>query len=220
MEETNFVLLWKEQYEKIDQALVINKKLLLDSISQKAENALRSLIRSKAIGVTAAILYLAVLGFFLFIALFHYRPAANYFIISIGAIFLFNVKAIYDYIRHMVMAGSIDYNGNVVEIQQRLNLLQLSIARHIRTMFLQMPFWTTFFLSSTWFPSQVSGGYVALQITLTSLFAGGAVFLYRNLTPKNMEKRWVKSILSGAGAKKVTKALVFYKEIEEFKVSA
>ena len=32
MEETNFVLLWKEQYEKIDQSLVINKQLLKEII--------------------------------------------------------------------------------------------------------------------------------------------------------------------------------------------
>jgi len=28
MEETNFVLLWKEHYEKIDQALALNKQIL------------------------------------------------------------------------------------------------------------------------------------------------------------------------------------------------
>ena len=37
MEETNFVLLWKEQYEKIDESLAINKQLLKEVISQKAE---------------------------------------------------------------------------------------------------------------------------------------------------------------------------------------
>ena len=220
MEETNFVLLWKEQYEKIDQALVINKRLLHDSLSQKAENTLRSLIRSKALGVVAAILYLALLGFALFVAFRHYSPAANYFIVSIGAIFLFNVKAAFDYIRHMVIVGTIDYNGSVVEIQQRLTMLQLSIIRHIRTMFLQLPFWTTFFLSSAWFPSKVNGGYVALQITITGTFVWIALFLYRSLTAQNMGKKWVKSILSGAGATKVTKALAFYTEIEEFKVTA
>ena len=47
MEETNFVLLWKEQYEKIDQSLVINKQLLKEVVNQKAESSLQSLIRFK-----------------------------------------------------------------------------------------------------------------------------------------------------------------------------
>ena len=48
MEETNFVLLWKEHYEKIDQSLAINKRLLKELLHQKAGTAVRSLIREKA----------------------------------------------------------------------------------------------------------------------------------------------------------------------------
>ena len=62
MEETNFVLLWKEQYEKIDQSLAINKRILKETISQKAKSALRSLIRIKAIGIIAAVIWLLLLG--------------------------------------------------------------------------------------------------------------------------------------------------------------
>ena len=48
MEEPNFVLLWKEHYEKIDQSLVINRQLLKEVISQKAESALQSLYLATA----------------------------------------------------------------------------------------------------------------------------------------------------------------------------
>jgi uncharacterized membrane protein len=217
MGETDFVLLWKEHYEKIDQSLHLNRKLLEYTISEKAEKTLRSLVRSKMMGMAAGVLYMLLLGIPLFFAVMHYRPAANYFIVSIGAIFLINIKAIYDYIRHLALINSINYDDSVVEIQQKLNRLQLSIARHVKIMFLQLPFWTTFFLSGSWFPSQVNIGYVILQIFVTLIFTIAAIFLYRNLTPKNMEKKWVRSILSGAGGKKVRKAIAFYKEIEAFK---
>jgi len=217
MEETNFILLWKEQYEKIDQSLVINKRLLKESISQKAESQLQSLIRSKAIGAVIAVLYLVLLGIVLSYAILNYSPTAIYFIMSIGSIFLINVKALHDYIKHLVWANNIDYNGDVVAIQQKLTRLQLSIANHIRVMFLQLPFWTTFYLSSEWFPAEMGWRYIVFQIFLTGSFAYLAYFLFRNLTLANLNKKWVRSLLSGAGGKKVMKALAFYQEIESFK---
>jgi len=216
MEELNFVLLWKEQYEKIDQSLQINRRLLKERLQQKAQTALQSLVWSKAIGIVIAVVYLILLGLALSFAVIHYSSAANYFIVSIGAIFLINIKALYDYIHHIVLAGAIDYSGSITAIQQQLNRLQLSIARHIRITFLQLPFWSTFFLSSKWFPSAVSWVYILFQCLLTILFVGIAVYLYKNLRLQNLHKGWVRSLLSGAGGKKVRNAIEFYTEIETF----
>lgn len=216
MEETNFVLLWKEQYEKIDQSLAINKRILKETISQKARSALQSLIRIKATGIVAAIIWLLLLGASLSIAVLHYSSAANYFIVSVAAIFIINVKALYDYIKHLVWVNNIDYDGSVREIQIKLARLQLSIFQHVRIMFLQLPFWTTFILSDNWFPQHVSWMYIIFQILFTASFTYLAFWLYKNITLANANKKWVKSLIEGAGGKSVTKALEFYKEIEEF----
>lgn len=217
MEETNFVLLWKEQYQKIDQSLEINKQLLKEIISQKAESALQSLIRFKRRGIVLAVVYLILLGIIFFFAISHYTSAANYFIISIGAIFIINVKALYDYIKHLVWANSIDYNGSITEIQQKLNRLQLSILRHSRFMVLQFPFWTTFFLSNKWFPQSVSWGYIFFQVAMTGSFTYLAYWLYKNQTMENANKKWVRIFIEGSGGKSVMKAISFYQEIENFK---
>src|SRR5262245_54602229 len=110
MEETNFVLLWKDHYEKIDQTLAINKRLLQELITQKANTALNSLVRQKAFGIVAAVIYMVILGAVLFVAFRNYSPAANYFIVSIGLIFLINIKALADYIRHLIVIQSIRYD--------------------------------------------------------------------------------------------------------------
>jgi len=219
MEETNFVLLWKEQYEKIDQSLVINKQLLKEIISQKAESALQSLIRFKTRGIVAAVIYLILLGIVLFYSISHYSSAGNYFILSMGAIFLINVKALYDYIKHLVWANNIDYNGSITEIQQKLAKLQISILRHSRFMVLQFPFWTTFYLSDKWFPHSVSWGYIILQFLLTASFTFLAYWLYKNQTMENANKKWVKTLIEGSGGKSIVKAIAFYKELETFKTS-
>ncbi|HTE23573.1 hypothetical protein [Flavitalea sp.] len=217
MEEVNFVLLWKEQYEKIDQSLQINRRLLKDSLHQKAETALQSVVRTKQIGIAIAIIYLILLGLVLSYAIVHYSSAANYFIVSMGAIFIININALYDYIRHLVWAGAIDYSGSITVIQQQLNRLQLSIARHIRVTFLQLPFWSTFYLSDRWFPSEMGWGYIVFQCLLTLSFVTIALYLYKKLRLENLDRQWVRSVLSGAGGKKVRNAIEFYTEIENFK---
>ncbi len=217
MEETNFVLLWKEQYEKIDQSLAINKQLLKEVISQKAESALQALIRFKTRGIIAAVIYLILLGVVLFYAISNYSSAANYFIISMSAIFLINVKALYDFIKHLIWTNNIDYNGSVTEIQGKLAELQLSILQHSRFMVLQFPFWTTFYLSDKWFPYSISWGYIIFQFILTASFTWLAYWLYKNQTLENSNKKWVRIFIEGSGGKSVMKAIAFYKDLEAFK---
>jgi lysylphosphatidylglycerol synthetase-like protein (DUF2156 family) len=132
-------------------------------------------------------------------------------------IFLINVKALYDFIRHLIWANSIDYNGSVTEVQGKLTELQLSILRHSRFMVLQFPFWTTFYLSDKWFPYSISWGYIIFQIILTASFTYLAYWLYKNQTVKNANRKWVKTLIEGSGGKSIRKAIEFYKDIEAFK---
>ncbi len=215
MEETNFVLLWKEHYEKIDQSLAINKRLLKELLQQKAGTAVRSLIREKAFGIVAAVVWLVILGALLSVAIAHYSSAANYFIVSIAAIFLINVKALYDYIRHLILIHSIRYDASVAAIQNKLRRLQLSLLRHTRIMVLQFPFWTTFYLSDKWFPGATSVGYIVLQLLVTGSFTWFAWWLYTKQTPTNLDSRWVRVFISGIGGKALLNAMQSYQELEE-----
>lgn len=217
MEDSNLALLWKEHQKKIDQTLFINKQILNAVVRHNSEIALRSLVRFKTKGVISVVVYLALLGLLLFYAITHYSSSANYFIASFTVIFLINVKALCDYIKHSIWLKNIDYDNNITETQQRLNRLQLSIFQHTRFMFLQLPFWTTFYLSNKWFPHSVSLGYIIFQILFTGIFLYLSYFIYRNLTIQNANKNWVKIIINASGGKYVRKALDFYDEIEQFR---
>ena len=80
-------------------------------------------------------------------------------------------------------------------------------------MCLQFPFFTTFYLSNTWFPQEVGLGYIMLQIFMTGSFIFFSYWLYKNSKPENLNKKW----FAGSGGKSVMEALSFYKEMEEFK---
>lgn len=217
MEDTNFVMLWKEHYEKIDRSLAINKKLIRDLTNQKAEAAIQSLVRHKKRGIIAVIFYLLILGALLFFSIADYKSEKNYFIFSIAAIFIVNVKALYDYIKHLAWAKKINYNGNVTDIQQQLSKLQFSIINHAKIMCLQFPFFTTFYLSNKWFPQEVGMGYIIFQLILTGSFTYLSYWLFKNHTIENLNKKWFRNMIAGSGGKSVVKAMDFYKELEEFK---
>ena len=87
-------------------------------------------------------------------------------------------------------------------------------------MVLQFPFWTTFFLSDTWFPGATSAGYIVLQILVTGSFTWFAWWLYKKFTLTNLDNRWVRVFISGIGGKALLNAMRSYQELEELETPA
>ncbi|MGN5954024.1 hypothetical protein ACP6L2_05345 [Sphingobacterium lactis] len=217
MEDNELLYLWKTQNDKVEQTLTINKKLLFETINQKAKSSMGSLRRLKTIGIVSFIHYLLILGWLLVYAFSHLPLFPFYFIISLTAIFLINLRGLFDYIKHLILVNNIDYDGSITEIQQRISFLQFSIVNHTKIMVLQLPFWTTLYLNDTWFPGQVGMPYIIFQILLTGSFTYLAYWLYRNQNMENLKKKWYRTLIAGSGGKSVERALAFYKEIESFK---
>lgn len=217
MENTELITIWKQQDSKIEKTLAINEFLLKEVINSKAKTSIKSLIKLKTIGIVAAILYLLFLSYLLVLALSYYSSALNYFIVSVSVIVLFNIKAFADYIKHLVWINNINYNGTILEIQQQLSKLQLSIIKHSKTMCLQFPFYTTFYLSDKWFPYDVGIGYIIFQVLLTGSFTYLSYWLYKNHKFENLKKKWFRNLIAGSGGKSVMKAMEFYNEMEDFK---
>lgn len=216
MENIELISIWKEQNAKIEKSLAINKRLLKETIGLKAESVLKGLIKLKTAGIIAFVFYLLLLGYALVYAISHYSSASNYFIISVAAIALVNIKGFADYIKHLVWTSNINYEGSVIEIQKQLSKLQLSIIDHSKIMCLQFPFFTTFYLSNSWFPQDVGLPYIMLQIAITGSFIFFTIWLYKKHKPENLNKKWFRNLIAGSGGKSVEKALEFYKEMEEF----
>ena len=216
MENIELINIWKEQNAKIEKTLTINKLLLKETISQKAESALNGLVRLTTAGIIAFVFYLLLLGYILFYAISNYSSASNYFIVSMSAIALINIKGFADYIKHLAWTKHINYNGSVMQIQKQLSKLQLSIINHSKIMILQLPFWTTFYLSDSWFPQDIGFTYILFQIAIIGSFIYLTYWLYINHKSENFNKKWFRNMIAGSGGKSVEKALEFYKEIEEF----
>lgn len=216
MENIELINIWKEQNAKIEKSLAINKLILKETIGQKAESALKGLVKLKTAGIVAFVFYLLILGYVLFYAISNYSSASNYFIVSMSVIALINIKGFADYIKHLAWTKNLNYDGSVMEIQKRLSKHQLSIINHSKIMILQLPFWTTFYLSNSWFPQDIGFIYILFQITITGSFIYLTYWLYKVHKLENLNKKWFRNLLAGSGGKSVEKALEFYREIEEF----
>lgn len=218
MENIDFINIWKAQNTKIEQALALNLKLLREIVDGKAKSAIRSLTILKSALLFFGVLYLIALGGLISFALSRYSPAWNYFIVSIAAIFAINLFAVITYIKHLVWLSEINYDGAIADIQQKLSQLQLSIIRLTRIMYLQTPFFTTFYLSSNWFPQLTPWPYTLFQLILTGAAIYSSWWVYKNMIVENIDNKLIKSLLSGSGRDTVRKAMDFYKEIEEYKI--
>lgn len=140
MENIELINIWKEQNAKIEKTLAINKLILKETISRKAKSSLNGLVRLTTAGIIAFVIYLNILGYALFYAITNYSSANNYFIVSVSAIALINIKGFVDYIKHLAWTKNINYDGSIMEIQKQLSKLQLSIIDHGKFMCLQFPF--------------------------------------------------------------------------------
>ncbi len=207
MEETDVKKLWQLYDNKLEKSLTLNHKIIREIQSQKAENSINSFRKTQVLGILAGILWIVFLGFLVLNSL-----DKIYFAISAGAILLFNVYAVVAYIWTVVIINGINIAGNITETQQKLTLLQNSFTKIGRVLILQAPFYCTF-----WYTDELvaHGGttFWLIQLLVVSFFTGISIYLYRQLTPENNHKKWVRAI----GDSKLRKAIEFLNEIEEFK---
>lgn len=216
METNDLIALWKTQDQPLQNHLNLNDASLRDMLNTKANSFLQKMIRYKSIGIVSFVMYILFLSFLLQYAFSRYSTSWNYFIISVTCILIINLKGLYDYIHHIWLARNIRLDNNVISIQLALSDIQFSIMKHERLMGLQFPFYTTFYLSSNWFPHQVGWGYIVFQIGLTAIFCGISIFFFFIHRPENNEKQWYQ-FFRGSGSHSITKALQLYRDILEFK---
>ena len=220
MEDQELLRLWKKQENKIDELLNINSQLLKEQISQKARKALVGLKAEKVLGIVTGAIYILFLGALLGIGVAATPYKIDFFVLSIGAIFLVNLKVFIDYIRHLVMVSQINFERPVADIQEQLLTLKLSLINSTRFVVLQIPFYTTWHLSNSWFPNHVNPSWVIIQYVITGLFACLAVFLFWYIKPKNAGKKWVKWVISSAGISHIEKSLIQLQELKDFKADS
>lgn len=211
MEDFSLKNIWSSYDNVLEKSINLNTHLLEELQKQKIRFSFRSLLHAKIFGLAIGIACILSMAWVLF-----YFHSQVIFTISFSMIFIFNMIATVGYIRHIFLIAHLNFSKSIANTQEKLASLQAAIIRHFRILCLQLPFYTTLFIPDILL-KEGSVTYWAVQGTVTALFILAAVWLYKNISYKNINKKWLKKLIEGDGGTTVSKAIVFIKEIGEFK---
>jgi hypothetical protein len=215
MEDITLKNLWKAQDEKLDRTMKQNLFIIESIQKQKAKSRLKGLARLKLVAVILGILW----ALFLAVLIYGNRLQNIYFTVSLGMIILITIGATVAYIRHIVLIKQLDYSQSITDTQKKLAKLQASTFKN-RFILLQTPFYTTWFWSTEMMQASVIK-FCLIAVPITLLFTILTIWLYRNLTPLKMHKKWVSFLLKNDPEQApVIQAQKFLNEIKEFRTAS
>ena len=218
MEDLELQNMWKAYDRKLEEARVLNLQswvLNLHSLetiqTYKAKSKLDALASFNKWAVALGIVWML----FLAILVYGNRFQNPYFTVSVGMILLFTLIAVGAYIWHIIIIKRIDYSQSITDTQKKLAQLESSTFLSTRIVWLQMPFYTTWFWHSQW---MMDKNFWLVSFPITIGFTFLAIFLFRNLTQDNLHKKWVRTLMmSGPEYTSILKARDFINEIEKYK---
>src|SRR3569833_186987 len=211
MEELDIKQLWHAYDLKLEQSLQLNKQIMRELQTQKAEDNIGAFKRNQIAGLVLGILWIAVLVFFTF-----HAGGYPYFAGSIGLIAVFNIFAVAAYVRHLALLDSISITDSVTDAQQKLAAIQMSLSYVGRIMILQAPFWCTFWYNQD-LVNHAGTQFWVINLSVVASFLVLSVYLFQKLSYKNIHMKWVKAFNESFGGKKLIIAMEFLKDIEAYK---
>ena len=215
MENIDLIALWKEQNQKIEQNLKINKQLLEENLDGKIKTTLSGLKSIRIVGIVFGVIWCVLMAFIVIVS-WH---QTNWFFKSALIIHIaVSIAAIGLYIYHLVLLNNFNNNQSVLHAQEQLFKLQLSNLKTLGILWLQLPVFSMWFMSNEWLQnSPTTFWFIQMPIVLIQAIIG--VWLYKNLNIKNHEKKWFKWFISKGEFGKIKKANDLLREIENLKSS-
>jgi len=212
MDHLEMINLWKKYDEKLEKTLSINYRLITELQQQKAKKALKPAKRIKLFGIIIGIIFVLFLSFLAFHSL---TLEKIFFTGSLIAIIVFTLIAIIAYIYHIKLINDIDHSESIMQIQHKLSKLQLSTIKTTAVLFLQTPFYATWFISFKWIEESPMSFYF-IHLPIVALLAFTGIWLYRNIDSKNAEKKWFRVLMGDKEWASTIKSARFLQEIESF----
>ena len=206
--------------QKLEQAQVLNMQSWVLNVQcfetlqkNKAHSKLKALINFKLFAVGLGILWVVFLCYIFYFSL---QRTSIFFLVSCGAVILFTSIAIIVYIHHIYLLSKINNSENVVSAQERISKLKLSTINISRILFLQSPFYCTFWWTTKMIvDAPFSFWFISFPVAL--LFTFASIWLYKNISIKNINKKWFKILFNSPEWNWLISANSFLDEINSFK---
>lgn len=218
MNNSDFENILATYSQKLDQASIMNLQawaLHIRTIEHvqafRVETRLRSLAAFKKAAVGAGIVWSLLLGFLIYGN--HFQNI--FFSTSLSVLFLFSILAIVFYVRQIIFIKDINYGDSILSIQEKLLKLQLSTLTSFRLLWLQLPFYSTFYWSKEWMDHDPLFWIITFPVTI--LLTLLAFWLYRNIHFRNTDKKWFRVLMGKKEWASIIEAKTCLDEIDTFR---
>jgi hypothetical protein len=217
MENIEIIDIWKSYNKKLEENLVLNRKIAEDITRIKIKSALSSMGLLKIFAIAVGIAWVVFVDVILInVTIYALADISLFFLISAGIHVLLTKLAIAVYIYQLVLIHQTDISESITETQERLARLKASTLLVARILFLQLPVWTIFY----WSDDMLQSGNIILYgvqgvVTLSLTYL--AVWLFLNIKYENKDKKWFRLIFNGQEWNPIIKSMELLKEVKAFK---
>ena len=216
MNEDNIKTLWQSANGKLESGMQLSK-ISTDEITRlKVKSALGSMKPMKIFTLFVGIIWVLCGGIIVAsLFVYAYDKASLFFLYSAAVQILLTASAIGIYVYQLIMISKVNVSDSVIAAQRRLSYLKSSTIWSAKILFLQLPAWTTFYLSE----EMIVGGnvtYILINGFFTSLFLYAAIWLFVNIKYENRNKRWFQWIFRGKEWQPILQAMEWLDQIEGY----
>ncbi|NLI37329.1 MAG: hypothetical protein GX416_12580 [Bacteroidales bacterium] len=218
MEDNYLKRLWDGTNSPTDHFLELDVATFEKMQRRKANALLRKLIVPKLTGILLGIGWTVFMVMLVYLSLHYsfFSVGQLFFTVSLSIIAIITAIAVALYVKDVVTIWQIDHSASVTNTQQKLVGLQCSIIRSVRIMWLQLPFYTTWYLNADLL---LHGSFLfwIVQILLSGASIWLAIWLFHSLRFGELQAGKARGFLKGYGLSSVVQAIDFIGEIERFK---
>jgi hypothetical protein len=216
MNENELKSLWQSANEKLERSLQVSQKNTDEIMRLKAQNVLGSMKPIKIFTLFVGIIWVLFGGTIVTnLFVYAYDKVSLFFLYSAAVQLLLTALAIGIYLYQLIMISNVNISDSVITAQKKLSYLKSSTLWSAKILFLQLPFWTTFYLSKEMI---VSGNiaYILINGFFTLLFAYLAIWLFFNIKYENRNKKWFQWIFRGREWQPILQAMEWLNQIDNY----
>ena len=218
MEDLEIINIWKSYDKKLEENLSLNKGIAEDVTKMKVKSYLTSMKPIKIFTIVVGILWVGFGGVFITnLFVFAFSKISKFFLFSAGIQLTLTANAIGVYLYQLILIYQADINEPILATQDKLARLKSSTLWVTRILFLQLPVWTTFYLTESMFANGNTVFYV-IQGLITFSFAYLAIWLFFNIKYENKDKKWFRLIFNGKEWSPVIKSMELLSQVDEYKI--
>ena len=226
MELNEIMPLWEMYDKKLEEAVKLNHRFIHLIEAEKVKSNLAPLFWRRIAEIIIQTGWMLLLVVFL--VKNFYQPA---YAVSAIVLIAFFIVAFVSSTKQLIIINRLDYSSDIVTIQASLAMLQANNLNYARMVILFIPaclaFPVVFFRAMKDFHIRVfenidfitltGGHWWTAQLVVTLALIPLGIWCYKQMSYKNIHKKYVRDFIDKSSGRRVRKALEFMKELHSLK---